>query len=94
MKKFLKWLGIVLGALLGLIVIVLVVVYFKGSTALSRAHDVVPESVTIPTDAASMARGKALSTSRQTDSRNAPSSTAATASSRKACTSIRRASRS
>jgi mono/diheme cytochrome c family protein len=58
MKVFLKWLGIVLGALLGLIAIVLVFFYFKGSASLSRAYNIAPETITIPTDAASIARGK------------------------------------
>lgn len=58
MKKILKWLGIVLGALLGLIVIVLAVFYIKGSTSLSRTYNIAPENVTIPTDAASIERGR------------------------------------
>ena len=58
MKKFLKWLGIVLGVLLGLIVIVLAVFYFKANGLLSRAYNVGPESITIPTDAASIERGR------------------------------------
>lgn len=58
MKKSLKWLGIVLGALLGLIVIVLAVFYFKGHAMLSRTYTITPENITIPTDAASIERGK------------------------------------
>jgi mono/diheme cytochrome c family protein len=58
MKKILKWLGIVLGTLLGLIVIVLAVLYFKGQGMLSQVHTVTPENISIPTDAASIERGK------------------------------------
>ena len=58
MKKFLKWLGIVLSALLGFVVIVLAVFYFKGSAALGRTHTIAPESISIPSDAASIARGE------------------------------------
>jgi mono/diheme cytochrome c family protein len=54
----LKWLGIVLAVLLGLLVIVLAVFYFKGSTLLSRAYTIAPDNITIPTDAASIQRGK------------------------------------
>src|SRR5512135_2259292 len=58
MRVFFKWLGIVLGALLGLILVGLAVFYFKGNATLTRAHTLAPESITIPTDAASIARGK------------------------------------
>jgi len=39
MKKFLKWTGIILGALAGLIVILLVFVYFKSRERLTRIYD-------------------------------------------------------
>jgi mono/diheme cytochrome c family protein len=58
MKVFLKWLGIVLGALLGLLLVVMAVFYFKGGAMLSRTYTITPETITIPTDAASMERGK------------------------------------
>src|SRR5512140_3614169 len=58
MKKFFKWLGIVLGAVLGIIVIVLAVFYFKGSAMMNQKYTLQPDNVTIPTDAASIARGK------------------------------------
>jgi hypothetical protein len=57
MKRILKWLGIVLGALLGLIVIAMVAFYFKGSAMVSRKYTITPENIPIPTDAASIARG-------------------------------------
>lgn len=58
MRVFLKWLGIVLGALLGLLVIVLGVLYFKGSAMLNRTYTITPENIAIPTDAASIERGR------------------------------------
>lgn len=58
MKKFFKWLGIVLGTLLGLLVIALAVFYFKGNARVSQTYNIAPENITIPTDAASIARGK------------------------------------
>jgi mono/diheme cytochrome c family protein len=57
MKKALKWLGITVGVLLGLIVIVLIVFYFKGSGMLHRTYNLPADNVTIPTDAASIERG-------------------------------------
>jgi mono/diheme cytochrome c family protein len=58
MKKFFKWLGIVIGILLGLLVILLTVFYFKGNAMVSRNYDIPAENIPIPTDAASLARGK------------------------------------
>ncbi len=58
MKKFLKWVGIVLGALVGLIVIGLVVIYFNSQSRLNHVFEIPEEQVTIPTDAASIENGK------------------------------------
>lgn len=58
MKVFLKWLGIVLGSLIGLLVIMLAVFFFKGSAMLGRKYSITPAAVTIPTDAASIERGR------------------------------------
>jgi mono/diheme cytochrome c family protein len=58
MKKFFKWLGIVLGVLLGLIVIALAVFYFKGNAMSKRTYTIAPENIPIPTDAASIERGR------------------------------------
>ena len=58
MKKFFKWFGIVLGSLLGLIILVFLGMVFKGSSMLNKTYDVQAESITIPTDAASIARGE------------------------------------
>ncbi|MFN8410817.1 MAG: c-type cytochrome [Anaerolineales bacterium] len=58
MKKFFKWLGIVLGSLLGLIVLVFLGLVFKGNSMLNKTYDVQAENITIPTDADSIARGE------------------------------------
>ena len=58
MRVFLKWFGIVLGALLGLLVIVLAVFFFKGGGMMGHSYNIAPENITIPTDAASIERGK------------------------------------
>jgi len=58
MKKFFRWFGIVLGSLLGLIVIVFLGLAFKGNSMLNKKYDVQVEKLTIPTDAAAIARGE------------------------------------
>lgn len=58
MKTFLKWAGIVLGALVGIIAIAFVVVYFKSQERLTRIYELPRESVPVPTDPDSLARGQ------------------------------------
>jgi mono/diheme cytochrome c family protein len=60
MKKFLKWVGIVLGVLLGGIVIGLIAIYFSSQARLTRVYDVPNETVAIPTDAKSLELGKRI----------------------------------
>jgi mono/diheme cytochrome c family protein len=55
MKKILKWIGITLSVLL---VIVLAALYFKGRAMLNRTYTLAPENIAVPTDAASIERGK------------------------------------
>jgi mono/diheme cytochrome c family protein len=58
MKKYFKWLGIVLASLLALIVILFFVMALKGNASITKTYDVSAENVAIPTDAASIARGE------------------------------------
>jgi mono/diheme cytochrome c family protein len=58
MKRFLKWAGIVLGVLAGLLVVSLVTIYFKTQARLTRVYDLPEEIVPIPTDPASIERGQ------------------------------------
>jgi len=58
MKKFFKWLGIVLGSLLALIVIIFFVLALKGNASITQSFDVSAENVVIPTDAQSIGRGE------------------------------------
>ncbi len=58
MKKFFKWLGIVLGSLLALIVIIFFGLALKGNASIKQTFDVTAENVVIPTDAESIARGE------------------------------------
>ena len=58
MKKFLKWLAIVLGTLLGVIIIALAVFYVKGNAMIKRPNTFVTENIPIPTEAVSIERGR------------------------------------
>jgi mono/diheme cytochrome c family protein len=58
MKTILKWVGIVFGVLVGLIVITLVAIYFKSQARLTRVYEVPGETVAIPTDSASIEYGQ------------------------------------
>ncbi len=58
MRRFLKWFGIIAGGLLGVFIVLLVVLFFVGSRKVDRTYDVQIASVAVPTDAASIARGK------------------------------------
>jgi cytochrome c5 len=58
MKKVFRWIGIVLGSLVGLILIVGAVLYGMGNARLNKTYDFPPSNITIPTDAASIEYGK------------------------------------
>ncbi len=58
MRKVFKWIGIVLGSLVGLILIVALTLFLMGSARLNKTYVVPPSNLTIPTDAASIARGQ------------------------------------
>ena len=61
--QVLKWAGIVIGGLVGLVVVALVVVYFVGGGRLSKTYDIQVAPVAIPTDDVAIARGKHLAES-------------------------------
>jgi len=58
MKKVFKWIGIVLGSLVGLVLVAGAVMVFIGNTRLNRTYEFPPSNITIPTDEASIAYGK------------------------------------
>lgn len=60
MARILKWLGIGLGGLVGLIVLVAVILSFVGDARLNRTVEVEAEEVTISNEAASLERGEHL----------------------------------
>src|SRR5512146_3291562 len=64
-RKILKWIGIVLGSLVGLLVLAFVVLYIIGTIKWNRLHgtyEVPVEAISIPTDQASIARGEHVAT--------------------------------
>ncbi|MFW5942540.1 MAG: c-type cytochrome [Chloroflexota bacterium] len=60
MRKALKWIGIILGGLIILIVIAGAGLAIAGASRLNRTQDIQVEPVAIPTDEASIARGEHL----------------------------------
>ncbi len=64
MDKVLKWVGIVLGGLIGLLIVVGLVIYIAGGARFNKKYDIQAEEVSIPTDAESIALGEYLVTTR------------------------------
>jgi mono/diheme cytochrome c family protein len=63
--KIFRWIGIVLGSLLGLLLLAFLVLYIIGSVKWSRMHgkyDVPVETITIPTGQAAIVRGEHIAT--------------------------------
>ena len=58
--KVLKWAGIVLGGLLGLLIAAIVVVYFIGGSKLSKTYDIEVVPIPVPTDEVAIERGRHL----------------------------------
>lgn len=58
MKKVFKWIGIVLGSLVGLALISVVALYLIGNAKLNKTYEFPSSNITIPTDEASIAYGK------------------------------------
>ncbi|HVP22001.1 MAG TPA: c-type cytochrome [Anaerolineaceae bacterium] len=61
-KKFLKWFGIVLGSLVGLLALAAIVLYLIGSSKLNKKYDVPVEAISVPADAHAVEHGKHLAT--------------------------------
>jgi mono/diheme cytochrome c family protein len=60
MKKIMKWIGIVLGGLIGLLVRLVAVLYLIGGSKQHKTWKIEPEALVIPSDAGSLARGDHL----------------------------------
>jgi mono/diheme cytochrome c family protein len=60
MRKVMKWIGIALGGLIGLIIVAALAVYVLGNQRLNASHPQASESFTIPTSPEALARGEYL----------------------------------
>lgn len=60
MKRAMKWLGFGVAGILVLVAITLTVVYAISSRAMSRVYGFTPATLSVPTDSASVARGRHL----------------------------------
>jgi len=58
MRKFFKWLGIVFGSLVGLVLVTGATLYFIGNSRANKTYEFPPSNLVIPTDEASIANGK------------------------------------
>ncbi|MBI5352292.1 MAG: c-type cytochrome [Chloroflexi bacterium] len=58
MKKVLKWIGIVLGSLLGLLLVAGGILYLIGNSRLNKTYDFPPSNIVVPTDEASIEFGR------------------------------------
>jgi len=58
MKKVFKWIGIVIGSLVGLVLIAGFALFLIGNARLNKTYEFPPSNLTIPTDEASLAFGK------------------------------------
>lgn len=64
MKKVLKWIGIVFGLLVGLVVLAFGVVYAVTEARLNKTYTIQVEPVSIPTDATAIERGQRMAAIR------------------------------
>jgi cytochrome c553 len=64
MKKGLKWTGIVLAGLIGVIVLMALVGYFVSNRRLNKRYEITVEPIPIPSDAASLEEGRRLTVIR------------------------------
>ena len=60
MKKIFKWIGIVLGSLVGLVLVLGFIYYLNGNSQLNKIYNFPTNNIAVPTDAISMARGRHL----------------------------------
>ncbi|HEX8357105.1 MAG TPA: hypothetical protein VF610_06835, partial [Segetibacter sp.] len=64
MRKILKWTGIILGAILLIVLVFYLVVYFKTEARINKVYAVKQQPLIIPTDSASYIQGKHIAENR------------------------------
>lgn len=62
MGRILRWLGIILGGLIGLVLVVVLIIFVVSNNKLSQAHSIPVEPITASMDADTIARGEYLAT--------------------------------
>lgn len=62
LRKILRWMGIGLGSLVGLLLLASIVLYLIGTAKFNKKYEVAVETINIPTDAQAIERGKHLTT--------------------------------
>lgn len=72
MKRVLKWIGILLAAVVGVIVLIALAGYFVSERRINETYTIAEEALTLPTDAASLAEGQRLVTMRGCSDCHAP----------------------
>lgn len=60
MKKVLKWIGIALVGVVGVVLITVIVLVLLGGSKINKSYDIQPETIAIPTDGEALARGQHL----------------------------------
>jgi mono/diheme cytochrome c family protein len=61
-KKVVKWIGIILGGLVGLLALAAVVLYMIGTSKLNKKYNVPVDTIKVPADAQAVRRGEHLAT--------------------------------
>jgi mono/diheme cytochrome c family protein len=64
-KKILKWIGIVLSSLIGLILVALVSIWFIGGAAFVKTYDIQPAAITVPAGPEAIEQGRHIALTRQ-----------------------------
>ena len=64
MRRVLKWTGIILGSIIGLIILTGLGIYGASSWKLSKSYDINPKQVALPADSAAVAWGRHIATTR------------------------------
>lgn len=72
MKRVLKWIGILLAAVVGVIVLIALAGYFVSERRINKTYTIADEALTLPTDASSLAEGQRLATMRGCSDCHAP----------------------
>lgn len=64
MKKILKWIGIVLGVIAGIILLAIAAVFLLSNARINKTYDVPAQPITVPGDAETLAYGEHVATIR------------------------------